>query len=598
MGEMGFCFLLILIVIIGFTPGVFMLAFAKKKTQKEFERSDADKHRYYPVVYSKQLKTAVFFELISVCCVILPIVPMICIPLVFPAIKPWMAIIFFESLGILCIFIYYRFLVFDIEYIELDRKNLEIVHKKGKRELYSLVTYKDFYERTYRVKYSTNTTRGLIFEIAGQKKEVNLDFLDDKGFEIFNKDLQTLIKTGVLPIERVPQNTDDRDGIQNVALITETPNVSTSGTEKTSSNKANVTGGTSSDKAKATEGTSSNNEKISETGIIDLTEFAPFIFIKNLSKEEIEATLKEYDELYTDAPLFTYRTGLVLGTPWNYAEMVPSKTADKESLIWEYLNILIWFSDKSKVLFAYAIPNDPKEFPIYATFDFKNPFGDTCDGYMLRKQFKANIPERSIEWDSKEVPKKFDCQIQVEDYFSFRKEWFGHIDYLYAKSHSGDYRDNRPNPVANNSNGGSAPLQENNKNVGKASTSGNGSTAVNGAESEIQWNMRITNREFNVNDYTEFNVNLDEGLTAVEMGDEEFLILEPSIPQKGVSFIQVCLDRDSDMHIEVALNKMGANGLPVILCKDGVTAGECLDIFSDFYEGWDVSTDGYYELKL
>ena len=170
MGELGFCFLLILIVLLPLVPTIIALTQYKKKTQKEFERTDKDKHRYYPVIFSKSARVAIFFVLVSMCLFVLPSFPIIMIHLLFPEIKLWIAIAVIEFLGILCIFIYYRFLVFDIDFVELDKKNFEIVHKNGKRDLYSLATYERSYENTFHTKYAKGITRGLIFEIAGKKK--------------------------------------------------------------------------------------------------------------------------------------------------------------------------------------------------------------------------------------------------------------------------------------------------------------------------------------------------------------------------------------------------------------------------------------------
>ena len=185
--------------LIAFIPMIFVVIFRKRRTTKEPERFDKDKHRYYPVVFSKELKIAGFFVLVDLLCFLLPIIPIICVPLVFN-IKRWVVVLICESLAALAIFIYYRFMVFDISYIELDNRNLEIVHKTGKRELYSLLTYQDYYMRNVRVKYTTIVTKGLIFVIGDQKKEVNLDFLGDEGFDIFLKDFQTVVKTGKLPV--------------------------------------------------------------------------------------------------------------------------------------------------------------------------------------------------------------------------------------------------------------------------------------------------------------------------------------------------------------------------------------------------------------
>ena len=508
-GELLICLLLVLIVVLPLVPTFIALKESKKKVQKEFERTDPEKHRYYPIVFSKSAKVAIFFVLLAVCCFVLPILPVILIHLVFPQIKFWMAILICEFIGAMLIFIYYRFLVFDIDYIELDKKSLEIVHTSGKRELYSLATYENFYENTYRMKYSTGITRGLIFDIAGKKTQVNLDFLGDEGFVIFNADLQALLKTGNLPVVQpgeVPfKNPDGYDY---------------------------------------------------------------FIFVKNASKENLTEALNDYGGIYISDMLFAYVTGMVLGTPWNYAQLLPAKIESAEELLQEYFNILLWLKDQSSVLFAYAIPKDSKDLPIYVTCDNSNPAGDTVKGIMNGRNFTYCVPEMAFEW-GKEVPKKFDYKEEVEERFAFRKEYFDMIDYIYRKTAEAPKAPAPAIPAADET-----------------------------AEAKLEWTMRITDKVINADDYHDFQMNLDEALCLIEGEEEEFVIVEPSVPQKGIAFMQACLDKKSGrMHLEAGMEQT-ENGAPNILCKDDVTVGECLDLFSDYYEGWDVDTTGWYKLEL
>ena len=528
-GELLICLLLVLIVVLPLVPTFIALKESKKKVQKEFERTDPEKHRYYPIIFSKSAKVAIFFVLLAVCCFVLPILPVILIHLVFPIIKIWMAILICEFVGAMLIFIYYRFLVFDIDYIELDKKSLEIVHTSGKRELYSLATYENFYENTYRMKYSTGITRGLIFDIAGKKTEVNLDFLGDEGFVIFNADLQALLKTGNLPV-----------------VQGEEVSVSKSAPEE------NIF----------------EEKKAEEVPLKNPDGYDYFIFVKNASKENLTEALNDYGGIYISDMLFAYVTGMVLGTPWNYAQLLPAKIESAEELLQEFFNILLWLKDQSSVLFAYAIPKDSKDLPIYVTCDNSNPAGDTVKGIMNGRNFNYCVPEMVFEW-GKEVPKKFDYKEEVEERFAFRKEYFDMIDYIYRKTAEAP----------------KAPAQAAHK-------------ADETAEAKLEWTMRITDKVINVDDYHDFQINLDEALCLIEGEEEEFVIVEPSVPQKGIAFMQACLDKKSGrMHLEVGMEQT-ENGAPNILCKDDVTVGECLDLFSDYYEGWDVDTTGWYKLEL
>ena len=559
-GELLICLLLVLIVVLPLVPTFIALKESKKKVPKEFERTDPEKHRYYPIIFSKSAKVAIFFVLLAVCCFVLPILPVILIHLVFPQIKFWMAILICEFIGAMLIFIYYRFLVFDIDYIELDKKSLEIVHTSGKRELYSLATYENFYENTYRMKYSTGITRGLIFDIAGKKTQVNLDFLGDEGFVIFNADLQALLKTGNLPVVQPGED-----------------NVSKDAPKETQGEEVSV--------SKAEPEENFFEEKKDEEVSLNPDGYDYFIFVKNASKENLTEALNDYGGLYISDMLFAYVTGMVLGTPWNYTQLLPAKIESAEELLQEYFNILLWLKDQSSVLFAYAIPKDSKDLPIYVTCDNSNPAGDTVKGIMNGRNFTYCVPEMAFEW-GKEVPKKFDYKEEVEERFAFRKEYFDMIDYIYRKNNPDGGFEGRRNPHSKKK--PEAP---------KAPAPAAPKEDVT-AEAKLEWTMRITDKVINADDYHDFQMNLDEALCLIEGEEEEFVIVEPSIPQKGIAFMQACLDKKSGrMHLEVGLEQ-SENGAPNILCKDDVSVGECLDLFSDFYEGWNVDTTGWSKLKL
>ena len=176
---------------------VALIIYRKPVESGQSDRTDKHRRRYYPLKRQKGTAVSEFIVVFAVCDMILPVIPAFMIPIVFPFIKWWVGIIILELIGTGLILIYYLVFVFDIEYIEVDEHGLEIVHKKNKkRELYSRMSFEEFYERTFHTKYATNITRGAIFNSNGKKKEVNLDYLGEEGFKVFKDDFNYFLKNG------------------------------------------------------------------------------------------------------------------------------------------------------------------------------------------------------------------------------------------------------------------------------------------------------------------------------------------------------------------------------------------------------------------
>lgn len=113
----------------------------------------------------------------------------------------------------------------------------------------------------------------------------------------------------------------------------------------------------------------------------------------------------------------------------------------------------------------------------------------------------------------------------------------------------------------------------------------------------ITWTIRTASRETVVT-ADGFYALIDDALTAVEEGYTEFLVLSPSMPVGGVTFLQVCGDDEEGlMHIEAGTEKFMANGRVKILARDGITTGEALDLFTRFFEGSKVDIAGWQTLE-
>ena len=358
---------------------VALLIYRKPVASGQSDRTDKNRRRYYPLKRQKGTAISEFIVVFAVCDIILPVIPAFMIPVVFPFIKWWAGIIILELIGTGLILIYYLFFVFDIEYIEVDEHGLEIVHKRNKkRELYTRSSFEEFYERPFRTKYATNITRGVIFNSNGKKKEVNLDYLGEDGFKVFKEDFNYFLKNGVLPVDESKLPTEENKD--------------------------------------------TDNSK--ENDFPNLKNYRFFIFTKKVSHPDLKACLDEYYELYSDPTSYelNYVIKEIKGTEWIRIEFTLKNQTPKYTPFWEYLNALIWLSDKTDTLFAYAFSNIKSNHPVIARFDADNPAGDSVLGIMNSRYFIACLPDEKIVWKEM-IPSSLDYEKYLETYFGFDRRY-------------------------------------------------------------------------------------------------------------------------------------------------------------------------------
>ena len=485
---------------------VALIIYRKPVESGQSDRTDKHRRKYYPLKRQKGTAVSEFIVVFAVCDMILPVIPAFMIPIVFPFIKWWVGIIILELIGTGLILIYYLVFVFDIEYIEVDEHGLEIVHKKNKkRELYSRMSFEEFYERTFHTKYATNITRGVIFNSNGKKKEVNLDYLGEEGFKVFKDDFNYFLKNGVLPVDESKLPTEE----------------------------------------------SKETDNSKENDFPNLKNYRSFIFAGNVSYSNLKARMDEYYELYSDPASYelNYVIKEIKGTKWIRIEFTLRNQIPMYTPFWEYLNALIWLSDITDNLFAYAFSNIKNNLPVIARFDSENPAGDSVLGIMNSRYFEACLPEEKIVWKDV-LPSGLDYEKYLETNFGF--------DRRYLRD---DYEE--------------IPV-----------------------DTDLVWTLRVTDTEEIIDNIDDFIAIAEAAIEDVESGDEEFIILSPSKPVNHVTFIQACMDKQPDlMHIEAGFDeKKDQNSLPKILCKDRTEPFECMEIFVEFYNEGKVNTDGWYEL--
>jgi len=169
------------------------------------------------------------------------------------------------------------------------------------------------------------------------------------------------------------------------------------------------------------------------------------IYLENTSMPQVKRAMEEYDELYTDEVPFVVEYGEAVGTTWTFLVFRAKPKCDENVLWWEFLNVLLWLTETTHTLFAFAQPAasedpltrvaadaslsaanginlrklpHPKRSLIFLEPELDNASGDTCKGILHGYRFRFHVPERKIEWISEESS-DFDYVRHIRDLFSF-----------------------------------------------------------------------------------------------------------------------------------------------------------------------------------
>ena len=153
------------------------------------------------------------------------------------------------------------------------------------------------------------------------------------------------------------------------------------------------------------------NKETAAEAFPELADYRIFIFLKGGAAAEQKSLLNEYHELYIDETPFSMDLYNTDDQSWNYITLTLLPNVGEVEPMWEYLNILLWMSQKADLLFAYAVSDKPGKLPLFAEVNKADQLGETCLGIVNRKNFISNIPERRTEWTGN-VP----AQYKLENY--------------------------------------------------------------------------------------------------------------------------------------------------------------------------------------
>lgn len=159
-----------------------------------------------------------------------------------------------------------------------------------------------------------------------------------------------------------------------------------------------------------------NKESASFDTLPDLKNYRIYLFLKAGEVSEVKAHLDEYHELYITEAAFSTDLYKLGDTAWTYVVLTLLPGVAEISPAWEYLNILLWMSDKAERSFAYAYSRQKGEPSVIAERDWGDQLGESCKGIIGGKYFHASIPGQEVTW-KQGVPKSF----EHEEYI--RKEY-------------------------------------------------------------------------------------------------------------------------------------------------------------------------------
>ena len=157
----------------------------------------------------------------------------------------------------------------------------------------------------------------------------------------------------------------------------------------------------------------------------DLTAYRKVIFLHNITFDEIDTLLKKYADIWSDKRKivcdFEY-TFLPDDKNWIYLSFPNFKDVAHYQNFWNYLNLMIWLSQKTDKEFCLAIPEVQHQPLFLSTIDKMNPRGDSCNGIYADRDFYFQVPGSVFEWGP--IPTSaFDFVGFLKNVYQFDTQW-------------------------------------------------------------------------------------------------------------------------------------------------------------------------------
>lgn len=159
----------------------------------------------------------------------------------------------------------------------------------------------------------------------------------------------------------------------------------------------------------------------------NLKYFTCRLYVKS-DGESIRKSFKDYNEIYTDPDKCYISSEGDLGDGWHYIELSAATSNPEDFTFAEYMNILIWMSDLTFDVFAYAKSNNTypgpgnsavdkigewtNTMPFYAAIDKNDQLSESVTGIMNGKVFRFVVTELDTSY-KQEVASGFDYEAYI-----------------------------------------------------------------------------------------------------------------------------------------------------------------------------------------
>ena len=143
------------------------------------------------------------------------------------------------------------------------------------------------------------------------------------------------------------------------------------------------------------------------------------IYVRIADSGNIRKSFREYNGIYTDPDKSYISAEGDLGDNWHYIELSAATSDPEDFTFAEFMNILIWLSDLTNDVFAYAKPNNTypgmgnsavdkvgdwtNTEPFYAEPDRNDALGESCVGIMNGKEFRFVVTELAVSYNNEVV---------------------------------------------------------------------------------------------------------------------------------------------------------------------------------------------------
>ena len=160
----------------------------------------------------------------------------------------------------------------------------------------------------------------------------------------------------------------------------------------------------------------------------NLKYFTCRIYAQIIDIEYMRKSFKEYNEVYTDPDKCYISSEGDLDNNWHYIELSAATSNPEDFSFAEFMNILIWMSELTYSVFAYAKPNNTypgmgnsaidkvgdwtNTMPFYAAPDRNDQLTETCTGMMNGKEFNFVVTELNVSYKD-EVAQDFDFESYI-----------------------------------------------------------------------------------------------------------------------------------------------------------------------------------------